>query len=510
MYLIFLQNEIIAMGILNWISGFKGPNGYQKTIMLTIKDKSKIPHYILEQYAKYAPKYNLEIFDDEDCKAFLKKHYGLEFVSKFESFQMGCHKADLFRYAYLFKMGGIYLDVKTILLRSIEEIFVDHRICYIVRSINPKSIYNGIIYTPPRNPLFRMLLMDLFHTTTLSVIDYLKPTFKMHEMLQLFTSRELVLGINKLEGCCDVTIYEERNFEQLNDTTDRHGCNTFVMKDFKMLFKVRDHKYVPNYDLSNLSQRNMGRSKVQLVPTQHQSSNAHLVLDNAEAWLTKMNESSESLSNPEWCNAGGYYNTPSARKEQSITLNSRSMFGQDAMLLKCFEFKRNGYYVDIGSGEGDRNNHTYLMDVHFDWKGLCVDPYPLNMKDRKCKIHRGVVYHSNTEVEFVCAGLQSGIRSYGEDREGDVVFRRASRTEDVLTKANAPSYVDVLCVSVGGAELSVLRGLDFSTRRFETVMVHTGNREDHFYNTTCFMRDLGYTVTWRYEEGVIFQAPKKI
>lgn len=501
------------MGLLNWISGVKGPNGYRKSIMLTIKDKSKIPHYILEQYVKYAPKYNLHIFDDEDCKAFLKEHYGVEFVVKFESFQMGCHKADFFRYAYLFKMGGIYLDVKTILIRPIEEIFADHRICYIVRSIIPNSIYNGIIHTPPRNPLFKMLLMDLFHTTKLNVINYLKPTYKMYKMLKLFTPHELVLGMNKLDGCCDVTIYEERDFQNLNDGKDRHGWNTFVMTDFKMLFKVRDHKYVPNYDMSDLPQRRMGKSKVHFVPTQHQGSNIQLVLDNTEDWMNNMKEPRELCTNASLWNdavSAEWYNTPSAGKEQTITLTSRSMFGQDAMLLKCFEFKRNGYYVDIGSGEGDKNNHTYLMDVHFDWKGLCVDPYPLNMKDRKCKIHKGIVYHSTTEVEFVCAGLQSGIRKYGEDREGEVVFRRASRTEDVLKDANVPSYVDLLCVSVEGAELSVLRGVDFSARRFETVMVHTGNREEHLYNTTCFMRDLGYTTTWRYDQGVLFRAPKKI
>jgi hypothetical protein len=500
------------MGLLNWIRGLKGPKGpkgYEKNIVLTIKDKSKIPHYILEQYAKYAPKYNLQIFDDEDCKAFLKEHYGVEFVAKFESFQMGCHKADFFRYAYLFKMGGIYLDVKTILICPMEDIFVDHRLCYIVRSIIPNSIYNGIIHTPPRNPLFRMLLMDLFHTHTLNVINYLKPTYKMHKILKLFTSHELVLGLNKLEGCCDVMIYEERDFQNLNKMTDRHGWNTYVMKDFKMLFKVRDHKYLPNYDMSELPKNRRSISKVQLVPVNHMGSNVQLVLDNPENWLTNTEEVRELHANPEWHKNPGCH-IPSTKKEVTITLTSRSMFGQDVMLLKCFEFKRNGYYVDIGSAQGDTNNHTYLMDVQFDWKGLSVDPYPLNMKERKCKIHKGVVYHSNTEVEFVCAGLQSGIRSYGNDPKGEVVFKRASRTEDVLNKANVPSYVDVLCVSVEGAELSVLRGLDFSTRRFETVMVHTGKGEERLYNTSCFMQDLGYTTLWRYEQGVLFQAPKTI
>ena len=495
------------MGVLNWISRLGGHNVHSKTIILTIKDKSYIPDYILKQYVTYAPKYNLQIFDDEDCKAFLKKHYGVDFVTKFESFQMGCHKAVFFRYAYLFKMGGIYLDVKTILIRPIEDIFIDPKICYIVQSINSNSIFNGIIHTPPRNIIFKILLMDMYHdTTTLNVINFLRPTYQMYKILQWFTSKPLVFGVNKMDLCSDVILYEERNFRNIYGERDPYGVNTYVVNDSKMLFKVRDHKYVPNYDMSSQActyTKTTLNSRASPTPIQHSSSNVELVLQDNEQWLTNQNMHYEERTS---------YNQseqqfPSYTKE--ICLTSRSAFGQDAMILNFFKCKKYGYYIDIGSGEGDKNNHTYLMDVELEWKGLCVDPYPLNMNARSCKVHKGVVYHSKIEVEFLRAGLKSGIRSYGEERDGEVVFRQASRTEDVLKKAEAPQHVDFLSVSVEGAELSVLQGLDFSSRRFETIMVNTGMREDRMYNVNCFMKDLGYTILFKYEEGIIFVAPKQ-
>ena len=65
-----------------------------------------------------------------------------------------------FRYCYLYKFGGVYLDIKTELIMNIDDIFYKNNIeLYTVMNKTNKSIYQGIIASKPNNPLFRKLMI---------------------------------------------------------------------------------------------------------------------------------------------------------------------------------------------------------------------------------------------------------------------------------------------------------------------------------------------------------------
>lgn len=46
---------------------------------------------------------------------------------------------------------------------------------------------------------------------------------------------------------------------------------------------------------------------------------------------------------------------------------------QDQFVANLLNFKRGGYYLDVGSGSPDSQNNTYFFDTELNWKGLCVD-----------------------------------------------------------------------------------------------------------------------------------------
>tara|TARA_Y100000996_G_C22462611_1_gene618697 strand:+ start:267 stop:1085 length:819 start_codon:yes stop_codon:yes gene_type:complete len=226
-----------------------------KDIILTIRDKSKIPSYIYEQYNQYAKSYNLKIFDDNDCIEFLQREYGNDYVNKFNNIKLGAHKADFFRYAYLYKYGGIYLDVKTLLLKNIDEIFEQkNEIFYMIYTFtdypnNRPMIYNGIIATYPKNPYIQKLLEQAYQRTDLSnyhsnLID--ATTILKNDLID----ENIHMGINKLKNNYDVRIFKE-DIRPRNECTrlDRWGFCTFVKneKDEK-IFRVRDPNYTTNYN----------------------------------------------------------------------------------------------------------------------------------------------------------------------------------------------------------------------------------------------------------------------
>lgn len=46
---------------------------------------------------------------------------------------------------------------------------------------------------------------------------------------------------------------------------------------------------------------------------------------------------------------------------------------QDVFILKCFKYKQNGTFLEIGAGDPIRGSNTYLLEKEYNWKGLSMD-----------------------------------------------------------------------------------------------------------------------------------------
>jgi mannosyltransferase OCH1-like enzyme len=56
--------------------------------------------------------FNYKLFDDEDCRNFIKNNFDGSVLYAFDSLKPGAYKADLWRYCVLYILGGIYIDIK--------------------------------------------------------------------------------------------------------------------------------------------------------------------------------------------------------------------------------------------------------------------------------------------------------------------------------------------------------------------------------------------------------------
>lgn len=53
--------------------------------------------------------------------------------------------------------------------------------------------------------------------------------------------------------------------------------------------------------------------------------------------------------------------------------NSTSDIDQESFVLSCLKEKRNGYYVELGSGHPLQGNNTALLEKEFGWSGVAFD-----------------------------------------------------------------------------------------------------------------------------------------
>lgn len=84
----------------------------------TLSDKRHLPEEILKniEYLKAQnPGWTHALYDDQDRQAFIREHYPREVLMAYCSINplYGAARADLFRYLLMFKVGGVYLDIKS-------------------------------------------------------------------------------------------------------------------------------------------------------------------------------------------------------------------------------------------------------------------------------------------------------------------------------------------------------------------------------------------------------------
>lgn len=53
-----------------------------------------------------------------------------------------------------------------------------------------------------------------------------------------------------------------------------------------------------------------------------------------------------------------------------------SQLGQDIEVIKFYNNKENGYFIEIGASDGIFLSNTYLLERQYKWTGICCEPIP--------------------------------------------------------------------------------------------------------------------------------------
>jgi len=108
-----------------------------------------------------------EFYLDEDIVRFFHEHPIddlPDITQRFNSIQRGEHKADLFRYYYLYVKGGIFIDSDAMIYEDIDSIVKDATFVSVYSSHKPGTLFQGILGASPKNPIIKRALYDAYHT----------------------------------------------------------------------------------------------------------------------------------------------------------------------------------------------------------------------------------------------------------------------------------------------------------------------------------------------------------
>ena len=108
----------------------------------------------IKELQRQNPEFVHHLFDDDDCREFIKDNYSSEVVKTYDSLKPGAYKADLWRYCILHKKGGVYMDVKFKCADGVKLInLVDNEYYVEDRPLGgERGVYNGVMICEKGDP----------------------------------------------------------------------------------------------------------------------------------------------------------------------------------------------------------------------------------------------------------------------------------------------------------------------------------------------------------------------
>ena len=148
---------------LNYIKQlFKIQNTKKSIIPLNIyqvwHDKSNLPESVkesIELLKKQNPEFTHYLFDQKECRDFIEKNYSKKILHTYDAIIPYAIKTDLWRYCYMYKYGGIYLDIKYYCINNFKLILLTDKE-YFCKDLSTSldGIYNAIFICKPKNKIF--------------------------------------------------------------------------------------------------------------------------------------------------------------------------------------------------------------------------------------------------------------------------------------------------------------------------------------------------------------------
>jgi FkbM family methyltransferase len=164
-----------------------------------------------------------------------------------------------------------------------------------------------------------------------------------------------------------------------------------------------------------------------------------------------------------------------------------SQIQQDKWIIEeIFPGVTNGFFVDVGAADGVRFSNTLALE-ELGWAGLCIEPHPElfpklenNRPNSHC-VNRcvgnvtGFVDFCVADLDPLLSGRVDTLGNYMGQKVTGKIIRIESQTLTSILEAfkvpRMPQQMHYMSLDVEGAEMEVLRGLDFSKYAFKAITV---------------------------------------
>ena len=188
-----------------------------------------------------------------------------------------------------------------------------------------------------------------------------------------------------------------------------------------------------------------------------------------------------------------------------------------------FGGKQGGFFIEIGANNGVAQSNTKHFELFHNWRGILVEPHPGNFERLRVTRRRSTIAVNAACVSFDyprkivdlyysnLLTIADGLDSDKSDPEnwargaefllpqGEKVYKfsaPAKTLHGILVEFGAPRKIDFFSLDVEGAEIEVLKGIDYTLYNFSNILVES----DAPHKIIDFLASKGYRLSRKLSE----------
>ena len=213
--------------------------------------------------------------------------------------------------------------------------------------------------------------------------------------------------------------------------------------------------------------------------------------------------------------------------ETATGIEFQGQIHQDMFAWSYFDGKKDGFYIDIGANDGKSISNTYVFEK-LGWGGACIEPLPdvfeKLRQNRSCDCSNVAISDvSGESIEFIRAkgvevlsGLSNQMTEAHKERirreKGEIekIYVKTLTFDDLMSNYPDTKHIDFMSIDVEGAEMSVLKAIDFKKFTFGFITVENNEEiRGDGKRLISFMEGHGYQVYLDYGGDIMF-VPKTV
>lgn len=182
------------------------------------------------------------------------------------------------------------------------------------------------------------------------------------------------------------------------------------------------------------------------------------------------------------------------------------------MVLEILNFKKDGFYVDIGANDGITFSNTKVME-DYRWGGYCVEPdcemFKKLQQNRKSINVNAALSDKNGKAKFLKisgkAQMLSGLTDLYAEEHKDRIRREVEINGDQMEEIEIDTItfdellrdipdgkvIDFVSIDTEGSELTILKSIDFKRWNISVLAVENNYVTDEMRD---YMKEQGYSI----------------
>jgi mannosyltransferase OCH1-like enzyme len=340
---------------------------------------------IVNTWKQFNPNYKYHFYDKNDRELFIKNNFSKQIYEAYCRIIPGAYKADLWRYCVLYKYGGIYVDIDTICMNSIDK-FLFYQLEFVgLVDFNSNilegnhNLANGFIASIPNSKILENCINIIVYQVENNIIPHSRLNFS---------------GPGVLGRALNVYL----NLPEYNSFIDKEG----LQNNLYLLKFEKETEYVKNLAGDILFQNKNGNNIIQEAYNKEIKN-----IKNHICWLSSITlQPKIALFNGFACHYEmiGYFIEYCVYKNILLDIYTETVDNMDWLKFYLLAFPKNSFKLKKIQDYKHNNNYTkviLLTDDDFSFKNewinekvICIDHIDKIRRDY-IDVHIGTRYYVN-------------------------------------------------------------------------------------------------------------------